>query len=253
MNIHILDSYEEYTKYTSDHIVDYLEYKLTKQDKLYISLASEYDTKDIYDAVTKRLQNSNVDFRRIYFLQQTEYVGISQNNKNSKAYFLNENLFSKINIPKENIFLFDGSKSENQMKLQEELINKIGKLDVIWYSLGEDSTSAGNERISSLSTFFRIKTLSDRSRVEVKSLFENKGFVPTRVYSMGMGVIDISDAILLTACGIEKSEALKECLEYGISNSSPLSKLQKHNNVTVIADYQSSLRLNGAITRMKKN
>lgn len=253
MNIFIQNSYKEYINFTSNHIIEFLEKKLKIQDKLYISLASEYDTEDIYKAVVENIDERRIDFKRIYFLQQTEYIGIPSSNENSKAYFLYKNLFSKINIPKENLFLFDGSKDEEQMKRQEEIIKEIGHLDVIWYSLSEDSTSAGNERISSLSSYFRVKTLSEHSRVEVKNLFSNKGFVPTRVFSMGMGIIDIADSILLTSCGIEKAQALKECLEYGISNSSPLSKLQKHNNVTVITDYESSLRLSKQTIYMNKN
>ncbi|WP_288685023.1 6-phosphogluconolactonase [uncultured Brachyspira sp.] len=249
MNIYIADSYKDYTSFTANHILRFLEKKQKTKQKLYISVSSENDTKDIYKAIIENIKNYNINFKNIFIFQQSEYVGLSQDDKNSKAYFLKENLLSKLNIPKKNQFLFDGSKDESQMEKQLEIIKKIGRFDVIWYSLTPDSTSAGNERMSSLSSLFRLKTLSEHSIKAIESKFKKE--VPTMVFSMGMGIIDIVDTILLTSSGIENSCSLRDCLECGISNSSPLSKLQKHSDVTVIADYESSLRLSSQTVSMK--
>ena len=55
----------------------------------------------------------------------------------------------------------------------------------------------------------------------------------------------------VSSADIFEEQHLRDCLEYGISNSSPLSKLQKHSDVTVIADYESSLRLSSQTVFMK--
>lgn len=251
MNIYIADSYEDYTIFTAKHILNFLEKKQEKKEKLYISVSSQDDTKDIHKEIVKNIKNYKINFKNIFIFQQSEYIGLSPNDINSKAYFLKENLISKIDMPDENIFLFNGNEDENQMDKQLEIIKKIGRFDVIWYSLTADSTSAGNERMSSLSSLFRIKTLSEHSINEIKYKFDNKNNMPATVFSMGMGFIDMTDTILLTSSGIDNSCSLKECLEYGISNSSPLSKLQKHRDVTVIADYESSLRLSSQTIFMK--
>ena len=146
MNIYIADSYKDYTSFTANHILRFLEKKQKTKEKLYISVSSENDTKDIYKAIIENIKNYNINFKNIFIFQQSEYVGLSQDDKNSKEYFLKENLLSKLNIPKKNQFLFDGSKDESQMEKQLEIIKKIGRFDVIWYSLTPDSTSAGNER-----------------------------------------------------------------------------------------------------------
>ncbi|WP_295162227.1 glucosamine-6-phosphate isomerase [uncultured Brachyspira sp.] len=252
MNIYIADSYKDYTIFTAKHILNFLEKKQEKKEKLYISVSSQYDAKDIYSSIIENIGNYKINVKNIFIFQQSEYIGLSPNDKNSKAYFLKENLISKIDIPKENVFLFDGKGSEYQMDKQLEIIQEMGRFDVIWYSLTADSTSAGNERMSSLSSLFRIKTLSEHSINEIKYKFEENNIeVPTTVFSMGMGFIDIVDTVLLTSSGIENSCSLRDCLEHGISNSSPLSKLQKHSDVTVIADYESSLRLSRQTVFMK--
>ncbi|WP_300367797.1 glucosamine-6-phosphate isomerase [Brachyspira sp.] len=251
MNIYIADSYKDYTIFTAKHILKFLEKKQEKKEKLYISVSSQDDTKDIYKEIVENVKNYKINFNNIFIFQQSEYIGLSPDNINSKAYFLKDNLISKINIPKENVFLFDGTEDESQMDNQLEIIKKIGRFDVIWYSLTADSTSAGNERMSSLSSLFRIKTLSEHSINEIKHKFDDKSKVPTTVFSMGMGFIDMVDTVLLTSSGIDNSCSLRACLEYGISNSSPLSKLQKHRDVTVIADYESSLRLSSQTVSMK--
>ena len=251
MNIYIADSYQDYTVFTAKHILNFLEKKQEKKEKLYISVSSQDDTKDIYKEIVENVKNYKINFKNIFIFQQSEYIGLAPTDKNSKAYFLKENLLSKIDIPEENIFLFDGSGDESQMDKQLEIINKIGRFDVIWYSLTADSTSAGNERMSSLSSLFRIKTLSEHSVNEIKNKFEDESKVPTTVFSMGMGFVDMVDTVLLTSSGIDNSCSLRDCLEHGISNSSPLSKLQKHSDVTVIADYESSLRLSSQTVFMK--
>ena len=251
MNIYIANSYKDYIDFTAKHILHFLEKKQEKKEKLYISVSSEYDTKDIYKSIIENIKSYKINFKNIFIFQQSEYIGLSPNDKNSKAYFLRENLISKLDIPEENVFLFDGKGDEFQMDKQLEIIKKIGRFDVIWYSLTADSTSAGNERMSSLSSLFRIKTLSEHSISEIKKRFSEDKEVPTTVFSMGMGFIDIVDTVLLTSSGIEKSCSLRECLEHGISDSYPLSKLQKHSDVTVIADYESSLRLSSQTVFMK--
>ena len=146
MNIYIADSYNDYTYFTANHILNFLEKKQKVKEKLYISVSSEYDTKDIYKAIIENVKNYNINFKNIFIFQQSEYVGLSQDDKNSKAYFLKENLLSKLDIPKKNQFLFDGSKDESQMDNQLKAIEKIGRFDVIWYSLTPDSTSATHTR-----------------------------------------------------------------------------------------------------------
>lgn len=251
MNIYIADSYNDYTIFTAKHILNFLEKKQERKEKLYISVSSQDDTKDIYKEIINNIKNYKINFKNIFIFQQSEYIGLSPDDINSKAYFLKENLISKIDIPKENTFLFDGTCDESQMNKQLEIIKKIGRFDVIWYSLTADSTSAGNERMSSLSSLFRVKTLSEHSINEIKHKFDDESKVPSTVFSMGMGFIDMVDTVLLTSSGIDNSCSLRDCLEYGISNSSPLSKLQKHRDVTVIADYESSLRLSSQTVSMK--
>ena len=53
MNIYIANSYKDYIDFTAKHILHFLEKKQEKKEKLYISVSSEYDTKDIYDSIIK--------------------------------------------------------------------------------------------------------------------------------------------------------------------------------------------------------
>ena len=96
-----------------------------------------------------------------------------------------------------------------------------------------------------------FKERAEENEAELLDKFEDESKVPTTVFSMGMGFIDMVDTVLLTSSGIDNSCSLRDCLEQGISNSSPLSKLQKHSDVTVIADYESSLRLSSQTVFMK--
>ena len=124
MNIYIADSYKDYTSFTAKHILHFLEKKQEMKEKLYISVSSEYDTKDIYKSIIENIKSYKINFKNIFIFQQSEYIGLSPNDKNSKAYFLRENLISKLDIPEENVFLFDGKGDESQMDKQLEIIKR---------------------------------------------------------------------------------------------------------------------------------
>lgn len=248
MNLNIKSNLEDYNNAVASFIFDFIERSLKEKERVVISLPTENECAPIYKMLASKIKSSSINLSKLYLFQQTEYMGLSTTNKNSSNYFLTSNFISLIDIPKENVFLFNGLESENQMDKMTLKLKYFGVIDLIWYSLTQSSKVAGNERLSSINALYRLKTIDTIEKVEyLDSLDDNYKISPTRLFSMGMGFLSMTNTVLLTANGVEKSEALKECLEGGIGHTSPVSLIQQHKDVFVIADKEATLRLDSQI------
>lgn len=77
----------------------------------------------------------------------------------------------------------------------------------------------------------------EASTIQANSRFFNSmEEVPTQAISMGIATIMGSKEILLLASGEKKARALAKLLHGDITEGVPATILQKHGNVTVVAD-----------------
>ena len=65
-----------------------------------------------YRQLVERYNQGDLDFSEITTVNLDEYKGLTHDNSQSYYYFMNENLFSKVNINKSKVFLPDGTRSE---------------------------------------------------------------------------------------------------------------------------------------------
>lgn len=243
MKIFIEKTPEESSIFSAKYILSVIKHKIEEKGKAVLAMPSDELSRSVYKSIFLNASDFNIDFKKVYVFQQMEYVGLSNKDIKSHNFFLKENFINIFKIPEENCYLFNGAGSEKQMDKQTEAIQKVGGFDLVWFSLSGNGSVAGNESASSVTSYYRLKTLSASSRLSILDIFTAKKFVPTRVFSMGMGVLNNTVSILLTASGVERSLALKACIENGVGQNMPLSVIQIYEDVAVIADREASLRL----------
>lgn len=243
MKIFVEKNFESFLSFSAKYILSVIYNKIKENGKAVLSLPSDELSRPIYKNIFLNAAGYDIDFKKVYVFQQSEYVGISNKDIKSQNAFLKENFINIFKIPEENCYLFNGAASEKQMDKQTEAIKKTGTIDLVWFSLSNNGSAAGNESGSSISSYYRLKTLSASSRLSILDTFTAKKFIPTRVFSMGMGVLEKTETILLTAFGIERASALKECIENGVGQNMPLSIIQLYEDVTVISDNKAALKL----------
>jgi glucosamine-6-phosphate deaminase len=82
------------------------------------------------------------------------------------------------------------------------------------------------------------------STIEANSrFFEAENDVPRRAITMGISQIMSAKSIILLAFGEGKSEILRAALMGEITPHIPASILQKHENLTVIADESALVKM----------
>jgi glucosamine-6-phosphate deaminase len=85
--------------------------------------------------------------------------------------------------------------------------------------------------------------LTQNTREANARFFNSLEEVPTEAMTMGIQTILSSKSILMLAFGANKADILFEALKGPITPQNPASFLQRHSDVTVIADQAAVTRL----------
>ena len=186
---------------------------------------------ELYDA-------GDVDFAACRAVNLDEYCGLSEQNDQSYAYFMRENLFRHINIRPENTHIPDGMNRdmEAECRRYEEIISSLGGIDLQLLGIGHNGHIGFNEPDSSFSRYTHCVELAKQTVDANSRFFAKREDVPTHAYTMGIGTIMAANKILLIASGEGKAHILLEMATGPICPQVPASILQLHSDVTVIAD-----------------
>ena len=93
-----------------------------------IGLATGSTPIGVYDQLTEWYKKGDLDFSKIHTVNLDEYKGIDAENKQSYHYFMNQHLFSRVNIELQNTFVPDGMNENQDEECQryEKLIAGLG-------------------------------------------------------------------------------------------------------------------------------
>ena len=83
-----------------------------------LGLATGRTMELVYDKLAAKHSEDGLDFSGCSSFNLDEYIGLPGANVNSYRYYMNERLFSRINIPTKNTFLPDGDAEDIDARLQ---------------------------------------------------------------------------------------------------------------------------------------
>jgi glucosamine-6-phosphate deaminase len=202
----------------------------------------------LYDLLARKHREEGLDFAQVTSFNLDEYVGLGPNHLASYHRFMEENLFSHVNIPRERIHIPDGLATDvpAHCAAYEKAIADAGGIDLQILGLGSDGHLGFNEPGSSLASRTRIKTLTERTRSDNARFFTAEEQVPHHVITMGLGTIMESRMCLLLAFGKAKAEAVAASVEGPVTANVPGSLLQFHPRTKVLLDAESASLLTRA-------
>ena len=204
-----------------------------------LGLATGGTVLELYCKLVEMCKNGELSFKKVSTFNLDEYVGMPPTDSNSYRYFMDENLFSKIDIDKSNTHIPNGC-APNVRAYCVQYENKIrlcGGIDLQILGIGTDGHIGFNEPSSSLGSRTRVKTLTEKTRSDNARFFGGDiSKVPLHAITMGIGTI-------LLAFGEGKAEAVANMAEGPITASVPASALQLHPNVKVFLDEAAASKL----------
>lgn len=208
-----------------------------------------------YQRLAEMNKNGDVDFSKCRTVNLDEYVGLEPENSQSYRHFMNENLFNHINIDTANTYVPDGTNtdSEGECRRYDDVLAKMGKVDLQLLGIGVNGHIAFNEPAESFSKGTQKIALTESTVEANKRFFDKAEDVPRFAYSMGIGSIFSAKSILLIATGKEKAQILCDSLIGEIRPQVPASVLQLHSDLIVIADEDALSELIKAAPELIEN
>ena len=117
-----------------------------------LGLATGGTVLELYCKLVEMCKNGELSFKKVSTFNLDEYVGMPPTDSNSYRYFMDENLFSKIDIDKSNTHIPNGC-APNVRAYCVQYENKIrlcGGIDLQILGIGTDGHIGFNEPSSSL-------------------------------------------------------------------------------------------------------
>ncbi len=232
MNFVTVDSYEKLSRMAANIIAAQV---ISKPDCV-LGLATGSSPLGTYANLAKYCENGDVDFSKVTSVNLDEYVGLDGSNDQSYRYFMNKNLFEKINIDIAKTHVPSGCNKdmEQECKNYDKLIDDLGGIDLQLLGIGLDGHIGFNEPEEFFEKGTHTVTL-DPSTIEANArFFESEADVPRSAITMGMLHIMQAKKVLLIANGKNKKEIMEKAFFGPITPMVPASILQLHPNVTII-------------------
>ncbi|CAL1525316.1 glucosamine-6-phosphate deaminase [Bacillus subtilis] len=246
MKILIAEHYEELCKLSAAIIKEQIQ---AKKDAV-LGLATGSTPVGLYKQLISDYQAGEINFSKVTTFNLDEYAGLSPSHPQSYNHFMHEHLFQHINMQPDHIHIPQGDNPqlEAACKVYEDLIRQAGGIDVQILGIGANGHIGFNEPGSDFEDRTRVVKLSE-STIQANARFfgGDPVLVPRLAISMGIKTImEFSKHIVLLASGEEKADAIQKMAEGPVTTEVPASILQKHNHVTVIADYKAAQKLKSA-------
>ena len=191
-----------------------------------------------YAQLVEWYNKGDLDFSNVTTVNLDEYKGLNRENDQSYYYFMNEHLFSKVNVNHERTFLPDGTEKDSEKACADynQIIEDVGGVDLQLLGLGRNGHIGFNEP----GDVFKAKThCVDLTETTIKAnqrFFASIDDVPRQAYTMGIQTIMQARKILVVVSGEDKAGIVKEAFFGPITPRVQASVLQLHPDVTVVAD-----------------
>jgi len=212
-----------------------------------LGLATGSTPLPLYQELIRLNKARKLDFSTTATFNLDEYVGVPPTHNQSYRYFMNKNLFDRINICKAATHVPDGmAKDPDAFCLAyEAMMDDVGGIDYQVLGIGSNGHIAFNEPGSSLASRTRVVALTKNTIKDNSRFFKRIQDVPTKAISMGIGTVLEAERIVMLANGTNKADAVAKALEGPVSVSCPASALQMHPNVTwvITRDAATNLKL----------
>ena len=225
MKIFIFESKEELGKALGHEFTE-----LVKENPhAILGLATGSSPLETYQAIAEEAKEEGISFAEVQSFNLDEYLSCPLEDQTYR-YFMNENLFSKIDIQAKNTHF----PSVSELGGYDKEIEEAGGVDFQLLGIGRNGHIGFNEPGTDFHSLTHVVDLTDSTREANARFFHNdKNLVPTQAVTMGIGTIKKSRRIALIANGVDKAEAIAKLYREEEYPCFPAAALVHHTHVEV--------------------
>lgn len=234
MRVIVCENYDEMSKKAAAIMAG----QVAVKPNCVLGLATGSTPIGMYELLAEKNKAGEISFSEVKSFNLDEYYKIAPDNDQSYHYFMNENLFSKVDIKPENTHILDGLTEDPEKECAdfEKKIEEAGGIDLQVLGIGQNGHIGFNEPDGALNAVTHLTALTESTINANSRNFEKIEDVPTHALTMGVGSILKAKKIILLANGESKKDAVAELMNNDIKTSCPASLLKVHPDVVLICD-----------------
>jgi glucosamine-6-phosphate deaminase len=200
----------------------------------------------LYHELGTLFSHRQIDFSRASTFNLDEFFGIPPSHQGSYRTFMQQHLFSRVNIAPERVHFLNGAAPdpEAECRRYEEAIAAVGGIDLQLVGIGTNGHIGFNEPARELAGRTHRVTLKASTRRSNAALFGGDlASVPTEALSMGMATILHARQVVLLATGKSKARCIERLVNGPLTPKLPASFLQLHRDVELVLDQTAASAL----------
>ena len=234
MKVIVCKDYQEVSEKSAEIVAQVMKDK----PNAVLGLATGSTPEGMYAKLVEMNRKGEIDFSDITTVNLDEYYPISPDNDQSYRYFMNKNLFDRVNIDKSRTNVPNGAANDGEAEAAryEAFVRSLGGADIQVLGIGRNGHIAFNEPDVELIPVTHVTGLTPDTIDANARFFASADEVPTHALTMGMGTILSAKKIIILANGKGKHNAVMKMLKGTVSTMCPASFLNLHDDVTLVVD-----------------
>ena len=242
----IYESMEEGSFAVAKEIAAQIRKKQEAGQKFVLALPGGRSPESVYKELVRMHKEEQLSFRHVIVFVEYEFYPLSSSTS-GVVNRLKAELFDQVDILPENIYYPDGRMPKDAIlefcAQYEEKIQQVGGIDCMLLGIGSNSNIMFNSAGTLQSSRTRMVLLEGASRKEAAATFASTDNVPAGIITMGISTMLKARSVILMAWGDEKAAIMKETIEGKISDGTPSTYLQIHQNAKAIVDLSATYSL----------
>lgn len=242
----IYESMEEGSFAVAKEIAAQIRKKQEAGQKFVLALPGGRSPESVYKELVRMHKEEQLSFRHVIVFVEYEFYPLSSSTS-GVVNRLKAELFDQVDILPENIYYPDGRMPKDAIlefcAQYEEKIQQVGGIDCMLLGIGSNSNIMFNSAGTLQSSRTRMVLLEGASRKEAAVTFASTDNVPAGIITMGISTMLKARSVILMAWGDEKAAIMKETIEGKISDGTPSTYLQIHQNAKAIVDLSAAYSL----------
>ncbi len=232
MKFIVENDYESMSRSAADIFVECIE----NDPGATLGLATGSTPEGLYSCLVEDNENSRISFKDVTTFNLDEYCDLPADNEQSYRYFMNKNLFDRVDIDPDQTHLPSGVDADTRTCILYEADIADKGIDIQLLGIGHNGHIGFNEPCDEFPVVTHLVDLKE-STIEANSrFFDSIDDVPKRAITMGIGTIMKAKKIVVVANGEGKAKIVKEAFFGPVIPQVPASVLQLHPDVTVVLD-----------------
>jgi glucosamine-6-phosphate deaminase len=228
-----------------EFVVEIIAAELRTNPAAVLGLATGRTMEPVYAQLVQLRRQTGLSFAACRTFNLDEYLGLASTDARSFRDYMNQHLFSQVDIAPGNTHVPNGcaQNPEAECASYERSIAAAGGIDLQLLGIGLTGHVGFNEPKTDFASRTRVTVLAPETLEQNADSFGGAHQVPHLAVTMGIGTILDCRRCILLATGSAKAEIIAKAIEGPVTSDVPASALQLHPNFIVVLDQSAGSKL----------